>query len=273
MDVLLLLKALVMGVVEGVTEFLPISSTGHLIVAGDLLNFWDKERRSVFEIAIQLGAILAICWIYRARIWQISSNLLAPSSIRFVRNVLIGFLPVSIVGVLTIDYIKGYLFNPLAVAIAFIVGGILMLWVEKRERVVTVATLDDITWQDALKIGLAQMLALFPGTSRSGATIIGGLYFGFSRVAAAEFSFFLALPVMIAATGFELIDNYSLLRAEDMPVFAVGFITAFISALVAVKLFLRWIEQKDFTIFAWYRIAFGLLLIALSTTGIIASDW
>lgn len=273
MDWLLLLQALVMGIIEGITEFLPISSTGHLIVAGELMNFWDPERRAVFEIAIQLGAILAICWIYRARIWQISSNLLAPASRRFVLNIAIAFLPISLLGVLFIDAIKTFLFNPHAVALAFITGGVLMLWVERRDRPVRVATLDDIGWQDALKVGMVQALSLIPGMSRSATTIIGGLWFGFSRVAAAEFSFFLALPIMVAATGYEMYQHHTMLSVEDGAVFAVGFAAAFFAALIAVRLFIRWIEQRDFKIFAWYRIAFGLLLLTLVSTDVISRQW
>ena len=267
MDVILLIKAVVMGVVEGLTEFLPISSTGHLIIAGELLNFLDHDRREVFEIAIQLGAILAVCWVYRQRLWSISISLQTRSSQRFVWNVLIAFLPAAVLGFFLIKTIKLYLFHPVPVACAFIVGGLLILWAERREHKITVQQVSDIRWRDALKIGCAQALSLIPGTSRSGATIIGGLLFGFSRQAAAEFSFFLAIPTMFAATFYEVFKHRALFRAEDIDIFVVGFVAAFVSAMLAVRALLYYIQRHDFTVFAWYRIVFGIFIIASAQMG------
>lgn len=267
MDGLLLLKALIMGLVEGLTEFLPISSTGHLIITGELLNFLDKDRRNVFEIAIQLGAILAVCWVYHARLWRIASTLHTPASQRFVLNVLVAFLPAAILGFLFIKTIKMYLFHPVPVACAFVVGGLLILWAEKREHTITVQAVDDMDWRDALKVGCAQALSLIPGTSRSGATIIGGLLFGFSRQAATEFSFFLAIPTMFIATSYEVFKYRTLFRADDLDVFAVGFISAFVFAMLAVRGLLRYIQHHDFTVFAWYRIVFGGVIILTTQLG------
>ncbi len=267
MDWLLVLKAVVMGLVEGVTEFLPISSTGHLIITGELINFLDKDSRDVFEIAIQLGAILSICWLYRERLWRVASTLHTPTSQRFVINLAIAFLPAAILGFLFIKTIKFYLFNPVAVACAFVVGALLILWAEKREHTITVQTVDDMNWRDALKIGCAQALALIPGTSRSGATIIGGLLFGFSRQAATEFSFFLAIPTMFIATLYDVYKNRDLLAAGDPTIFAIGFVVAFVSAMLAVRGLLLYIQRHDFTVFAWYRIAFGGLILLTSWMG------
>lgn len=267
MDWVLIIKAAIMGLVEGLTEFLPISSTGHLIITGELLNFLDKDRRNVFEIAIQLGAILAVCWVYHARLWRIASTLHTPASQRFVLNVLVAFLPAAILGFLFINTIKFYLFSPIPVACAFVVGGLLILWAEKRDHTITVQTVDDMHWRDALKIGCAQALSLIPGTSRSGATIIGGLLFGFSRQAATEFSFFLAIPIMFVATSYELFKYRALFRADDLDVFAVGFISAFVFAMLAVRGLLRYIQRHDFTVFAWYRIVFGGVIILTTQMG------
>ena len=212
MDFLLLLQALILGIVEGLTEFLPISSTGHLIVTADLMNFWTPDKRVVFEIAIQLGAILAVCWDYRLKLMTVTKGLLAadPGSVRFTTNVLVAFLPAAVIGFMMIGYIKTYLFNPMVVATALILGGILILFAERREHVIKAETIDDLRWQDALKVGFAQCVAMIPGTSRSGATIIGGLFFGLSRKAATEFSFFLAIPTMIGATVYSVYKH----RAE-----------------------------------------------------------
>ena len=267
MDWLLLLQAVIMGAVEGITEFLPISSTGHLIIAGDLLNFLDKERRDVFGIAIQLGAILAVCWVYRMRLWQVASTLHAPASQRFVCNLLIALLPAALLGFLLINLIKLHLFNPVAVACAFIVGGLVILWAEKREHDITVQSVDDMTWRDALKVGFAQALSLIPGTSRSGATIIGGLLFGFSRQAAPEFSFFLAIPTMLIATFYDVFNHRTLLSMDDLDIFAAGFISAFVFAMLAVRGLLAYIQRHDFTVFAWYRIVFGVLILLSAKLG------
>lgn len=276
MDLLLILQALLMGVIEGLTEFLPISSTGHLIIAGDLLNFWSPAKREVFEIVIQLAAILAVCWEYRRRIGHVIVTLPSdPASRRFTAHIVIAFLPAAILGVLFIKKIKLYLFNPLAVAIALIVGGVIILWAERRQHTVRVQEVQDLTPLDALKVGLAQCLALIPGTSRSGATIIGGLWFGLSRRAATEFSFFLAIPTMLGATAKEVwgvlhpkAGEIALaLTANDLLIVAIGCIAAFISAFIAVRGLLRYIAGHDFTLFAWYRIVFGSLILATYYAG------
>lgn len=269
MDVLLLLKALIMGAVEGLTEFLPISSTGHLIIAGELLNFLDKDRRDVFEIAIQLGAILAVCWVYHARLWRVASTLHTQASQRFVVNLFIAFLPAALLGFFFIKTIKLHLFHPVPVACAFVVGGLMILWAEKREHAITVQTVDDMDWRAALKVGCAQALSLIPGTSRSGATIIGGLLFGLSRQAATEFSFFLAIPTMFVATAYDVFKHRHLLSADDLDIFAVGFISSFVFAMLAVRGLLAYIQRHDFTIFAWYRIVFGVAVLLTSYTGVV----
>jgi len=267
-EFLLLFKALIMGLVEGITEFLPVSSTGHLIITADLINFWTKEKRDVFEVVIQLGAILAVCYEYRERLVSVTRGLLtdAPAQ-RFVLNLLVAFLPAAILGFLFIKSIKFYLFNPVAVAVALIVGGLVILWAEKRQHVVSIERVDDMDWRDALKVGMAQCLALVPGTSRSGATIIGGLLFGLSRKTAAEFSFFLAIPTMFAATFYDVIKNRDEFAAADMPVLAVGFVVSFISALLVIRALMRFISRHDFTVFAWYRIAFGSFILISAATG------
>jgi undecaprenyl-diphosphatase len=261
MDILILIKAFILGVVEGATEFLPISSTGHLIIVGDLLQF-NSERDKVFKIVIQLGAILAICWEYRARLGHVVANVGEPASKRLFVNIALAFLPAAILGMLFHDIIKTYLFTPLTVSMALILGGFAILLIEKYKPEFDTATVDDMDWKHALKIGLAQSMALFPGVSRAGATILGGVVFGLSRKAAAEFSFFLAIPIMFAATGYDLFKNWELLHANDIPVFAVGFITAFFSALLMVRGLLKYVSNHDFRIFAWYRIVFGLIVLA-----------
>ncbi len=262
MDLIILLKALILGIVEGVTEFLPISSTGHLIIVGDLLNFNDEVGK-VFEIVIQLGAILAVCWEFRARLLKVAGGVIDGDATawRFVVNLLIAFLPAAIVGLLFIKAIKAHLFQPFTVAIAFIVGGLVILWVERRPRQVRVADIDDMRWGDALKVGLAQTFSLIPGTSRSGATIMGGMIFGLSRQAATEFSFYLAIPTMFAATFYDVFKHWQLLHAHDLGTFAVGFVAAFVSAFFAVRELLRYIAHHSFTAFAWYRIVFGVILL------------
>lgn len=259
MDFLLLLQALLMGVVEGLTEFLPVSSTGHLIVTGDLINFWTEEKRVVFEIAIQLGAILAICFLYRERLTRVTRGFFTGrrEDRRFVMNVLVGFLPAAVIGLLVHDFIQERLFNPMVVATMLIIGGVLILLAERRQHVVTAGEVDDMSWQQALKVGFAQCLAMIPGTSRSGATIIGGLFFGLSRKAAAEFSFFLAIPTMVGATVLSVYKHRQDFLWADAPVFATGFIAAFLVALWVVKALVRYVSNHDFTVFAWYRFAFG----------------
>lgn len=265
MEFYLLLKAFILGIVEGATEFLPVSSTGHLIIVGDLLQF-NSERDKVFKIVIQLGAILAICWEYRARLGHVVAHVGEPASRRLFANIALGFLPAAILGVLFHDAIKEYLFSPLTVAMALIVGGVAILLIEKLKPESDTATIDDMDWKHSLKIGIAQSLALFPGVSRAGATILGGVVFGLSRKAAAEFSFFLAIPIMFAATGYDLLKNWALLHTNDIPVFAVGFITAFFSALLMVRGLLKYVSNHDFRIFAWYRIVFGLIVLVYFST-------
>lgn len=269
MDWPILIKALILGIVEGLTEFLPISSTGHLILVGDLLDFKD-EKAKVFTVAIQLGAILAVCWEYRIRLLTVVAGFGSRESNRFLLNLLIAFLPAAILGLLFIGTIKHYLFHPLPVAIALIVGGVLILWAERRKHVVDVEQVDDMDWKHALKIGCAQCLALIPGTSRSGATIIGGLLFGLSRKAAAEFSFFLAIPIMFAATFYDVYRSRELLQMEDLSMFAVGFIASFVSAWLAIRGLIRYISHHDFTVFAWYRIVFGVVILFTAYSGVIA---
>ncbi|MBJ6610792.1 MAG: undecaprenyl-diphosphate phosphatase [Candidatus Thiothrix moscowensis] len=270
MDFLLLLKAAVMGLVEGATEFLPVSSTGHLILAGDLMNFMDHDKRGVFEVAIQLGAILAVVWEYRTRFVSTFTGIgRDPVANRLIINLAIAFLPLAILGLIFGDVIKEYLFKPVPVAIAFIVGGFIILWAERRQHTVTIATVDDIKPLDALKLGLAQAVALIPGTSRSGATIIGGLFFGLSRKAAAEFSFFLAVPTLGIASVYSMYKARDLLSMDDLGAWIVGFIFSFISAMVAVRALIRYVSNHDFTIFAWYRIAFGVIVLITAYTGLV----
>jgi undecaprenyl-diphosphatase len=267
MDTLLLLKALILGIVEGITEFLPISSTGHLILAGDLLNFND-EKGKVFEIAIQLAAILAVCWEYRVRIIDVAVNLPTQRSAqRFVINLFIAFLPAAVLGLLFIKAIKAHLFAPVPVATAFIIGGLVILWAERRKHTIRIQEVDEMQWHDALKVGLAQCFALIPGTSRSGSTIIGGLFFGLSRKAATEFSFFLAIPTMFAATFYDVYKHRHLFEASDISLFAVGGVASFVSAFFAVRGLLRYISRHDFTLFAWYRIIFGIVIVLVYTSG------
>jgi undecaprenyl-diphosphatase len=269
MDYPLLLKALILGIVEGLTEFLPISSTGHLIVIGDLLGYTDESSK-VFKIVIQLGAILAVCWDYRVRLTQLVVGLPRDAGEqRFAALLLIGFLPAAVLGVLFHSTIKALLFNPLTVATALIVGGLIILYVEKRAYHPRIHSVDEMRWPDALKVGFAQALAMIPGTSRSGATIMGGLIFGLSRKTATEFSFFLAIPTMFAATVYDLYKNWALLRMEDLPVFVVGFVAAFISAMWAVKSFMRYISNHTFVVFAWYRIVFGVIVLLTAYTGVV----
>jgi undecaprenyl-diphosphatase len=261
--------AVVLGVVEGLTEFLPISSTGHLILAGDLLGFSD-DRAKVFDIVIQTGAMFAIIWEYRARFSRVLAGVFSdPAARRFVANLLVAFMPAAILGLIFGKMIKAQLFKPVPVALAFVIGGLIILWIERRPRKVRVENVDDMTWRDALKVGLAQAFALIPGTSRSGATIIGGMVFGLSRRAATEFSFFLAVPTLIAAGAYDLVKNRALLSVNDVGLFAVGGITAFISAFLCVRWLLRYITTHDFTVFAWYRILFGGAVLVTAYTGLV----
>jgi undecaprenyl-diphosphatase len=262
---------LILGVVEGLTEFLPISSTGHLILVGDLLNFND-DKGKLFELVIQVGAILAVCWEYRRKIGSTFSGLLRKEKVaqNFTLNLAIAFLPAAILGFLFGKYIKAVLFKPVPVALAFIVGAFVIIWAEKREHTVRINAVDELSKLDALKLGFAQAFALIPGTSRSGATIIGGLFFGLSRQAATEFSFFLAIPTLVAASLYDLYKHRELLDvAADAPVFVLGMMAAFFSALWAIKGLLRYISQHDFLVFAWYRLVFGAVVLITAYTGLV----
>lgn len=270
MDSILLFKALILGIVEGLTEFLPISSTGHLILAGDLLDFND-ETGKIFEIVIQFGAILAVVWEYRARLWEtVSSCTTSRKSQRFLLNVGVAFLPLAGLGFLFHKTIKAYLFNPITVATAFIVGGFIIFWAEKRSHRVRVPSVDDMTLKDALMLGCIQALALIPGTSRSGATIIGGLLMGLSRKAATEFSFFLAIPTLGVATVYQVVKEWATIQNTDLGMWAVGFASAFVSAFLCIRWLLRYITTHNFIIFAWYRIIFGVVVLVTAYTGLVS---
>lgn len=257
-----LIHALILGIVEGLTEFLPISSTGHLILAGDLLGFND-ERAKVFNVAIQTGAMLAVVWEYRARFFSVDRQL--------YRNLIVAFIPAAVLGLLFGGYIKQFLFSPVPVALAFIVGGVIILLVDRGNRVARVESTRAMTWKDALKVGLAQCFALIPGTSRSGATIIGGMLFGLSRPAATEFSFFLAVPTLVAAGGYDLWRQRSLFSFDDLGPFAVGFGMSFVSAFLVIRWLVRYVATHDFRPFAWYRIAFGVVVLITAYSG--AVEW
>lgn len=279
MDLLLLLKAAIMGVVEGLTEFLPISSTGHLILAGSLLNF-TGDRVKVFEIAIQTGAMVAVIWEYRQRLIDTVAGITSQARAqRFALNVVVAFMPAAVFGLLLGGLVKAHLFSPVPVAMAFIVGGVLILWIEARHkrlygvmdlegrRRARVETIDDMSVADALKVGLLQCLALIPGTSRSGATIMGALVLGFSRKAATEFSFFLGIPTLMGAGAYSVWKQRDLLSMADVPMFAVGTLMAFFSALLCIRWLIRYVSTHDFTVFAWYRIVFGCIVLLTAYTG------
>ena len=268
MDVVLLVKAAIMGVVEGLTEFLPISSTGHLILAGSLLGF-DDAKAKVFDIAIQTGAIFAVILVY----WQkIRATLVAlpteRQAQRFALNVLIGFVPAVVLGLLFGKAIKAHLFTPVVVASTFIIGGFIILWAERRPASATrVHSVDEMTPLDALKVGLVQCLAMIPGTSRSGSTIIGGMLLGLSRQAATDFSFFLAIPTLIGAGVYSLYKERALLSMADLPMFLTGLVFSFLSAWLCVRWLLRYISTHSFVPFAYYRIAFGVVVLVTAWTG------
>jgi undecaprenyl-diphosphatase len=271
LDLILLFKAAIMGVVEGLTEFLPVSSTGHLILTGSLLGLTD-DKSKVFDIAIQTGAILAVIIVY----WQrLSTAVMGLGSSerarRFVLNVFIGFLPAAVIGFFVYKAIKKFLFNGPVVAAAFIVGGIIILWVEKRANPAPprITDVDEMKPMDALKVGFVQCLGMIPGTSRSGATIIGGMLLGLSRKAATDFSFFLAIPTLIAAGGYSLWKERALLSMADLPMFAVGFFVSFFAAWVCVRWLLRYISTHTFVVFAWYRIAFGIVVLITAYSGLV----
>jgi undecaprenyl-diphosphatase len=270
LDIALLVKAAIMGIVEGLTEFLPISSTGHLILTASLLNF-TGEKAKVFDIAIQTGAIFAVILVYWQRLRETAAGLGSDKKAqRFTLNVAIGFLPAVVLGLLFGKAIKAHLFTPLVVATTFIVGGLIILWAERRKApVVRVETVDDMTPLDALKVGFVQCLAMVPGTSRSGATIIGGMLLGLSRKAATDFSFFLAIPTLIGAGVYSLYKERALLSAADLPLFGVGLLFSFIAAWLCVRWLLRYIASHDFVPFAWYRIAFGIVVLATAWSGVV----
>ncbi|MBL8201072.1 MAG: undecaprenyl-diphosphate phosphatase [Chromatiales bacterium] len=270
MDGVLLLKAFILGIVEGLTEFLPISSTGHLILVGDLLGFNDAKGK-IFGIVIQTGAMLAVVWEYRARFGHVLAGLFVDRvAQRFAVNVAVAFMPAAVLGLLFGSRIKEHLFSPVPVALALIVGAFVILWAERREHRVRIDDVDDMTWRDALLVGFAQCFALIPGTSRSGATIIGGLLFGLSRKAATEFSFFLAVPTLVAAGAYDAWSNRDLFAADYVGIIAVGLVTSFISAFLCIRWLLRFIVSHDFTVFAWYRIVFGLLVLVTAYTGLVS---
>ncbi|WP_462402466.1 undecaprenyl-diphosphate phosphatase [Pseudomonas sp. Marseille-QA0332] len=271
MDLWSALQAIILGIVEGLTEFLPISSTGHQIIVADLIEF-GGERAMAFNIIIQLGAILAVVWEFRRKILDVVLGLPRERSARrFTANLLLAFMPAVVLGVLFADLIHHYLFNPITVAAALVVGGVIMLWAEQRNHRVDVDHVDQMTWSHALKIGLVQCVAMIPGTSRSGSTIIGGLLFGLSRKAATEFSFFLAMPTMVGAAVYSGYKYRELFQPADLPVFAIGFVVSFIFAMVAVRGLLKFIANHSYAVFAWYRIAFGLLILATWLFGWV--DW
>lgn len=257
-----LLKTAILGLVEGATEFVPVSSTGHLILAGEWLQY-TGEHAKTFEIFIQLGAILAIAWLYRTTLLRVVRGLPRdPAARRFAGNLVVAFLPAAVTGFLVHGWIKTHLFNPLTVAVALVVGGVVILVVERLAPAPRVATVQEVNWKLALGVGLAQVLSLIPGTSRSGATIMGAYALGMSRQAATEFSFFLAIPVMVAATLFDLARSHEALSRADLAPFAMGFVIAFVAAVIVVKGFLAFVARHDFRGFAWYRIVFGGLLLA-----------
>lgn len=262
MDLGLLIKAVILGLVEGATEFIPVSSTGHLILVQNWLKF-TGEKENAFIIFIQLGAILAVLWLYRVKLWQVAVNWPRDEKARrLIINLILGTLPAVVIGLPTEDWIEAHLFKPLPVALALVVGGVAILLIERWHKRVTVATVDDIPLAKALGVGAIQVLAiLFPGISRSGATIIGGLTLGLSRVAATEFSFFLAIPALFGATLIKLLDARDVISTADLPLFAVGFIVAFVSALVVIRWLVTLVAHRSFTGFAWYRIIFGLTLL------------
>ncbi|WP_459205703.1 undecaprenyl-diphosphate phosphatase [Pseudomonas sp. MLB6B] len=264
-------QAIILGIVEGLTEFLPISSTGHQIIVADLIDF-RGDRAMAFNIIIQLGAILAVVWEFRRKILDVVVGLptRAPAR-RFTLNLLIAFMPAVVLGVIFADTIHEYLFNPITVAAALVIGGVIMLWAEQREHCIEVEHVDQMRWDHALKIGFVQCLAMIPGTSRSGSTIIGGLLFGLSRKAATEFSFFLAMPTMVGAAVYSGYKYRHLFQPSDLPVFAIGFVVSFIFAMIAVRALLKFIANHSYAVFAWYRIVFGLLILATWQFGWV--DW
>ncbi len=274
MDLVYCLQAVVLGIVEGLTEFLPISSTGHLIIASEAVGFAETPGADTFVVAIQAGAILAVCWYYRRRICSILRGFFTDrKERRLAVNTVVAFLPAALIGVLVAGAIKQYLFNPITVAAALVVGGFIILWVESRvregARPARVETMDDMSWKDALLVGFMQCFAMIPGTSRSGATIIGGMVIGLSRKAATEFSFFLSIPTIFGATAYDLWKSWDSLALDNASGFVLGTAVSFVSALLVVHWLLRFVSGHDFRGFGWYRILFGILILVLSATGVV----
>ena len=270
MDLLLLLKAAIMGIVEGITEFLPISSTGHLILAAELMNFWTKEKSDVFVIAIQIGAIAAVIYEYWARLWGAATGLITgeEKGRRLALGLIFASIPIMLVGLTFGQTVKALLFNDIAVAIGLIVGGFIIIWIEKNPPIVRAKEVEDLTFKDAIWIGLIQVLSLIPGTSRSGATIIGAMFLGVSRKAATEVSFFLGKPVIIGAGLLDLYQSYDVFQTnQDWIVLGVGLLVSFISALVLIRVLVAYVAKRDFMVFAWYRIFSGLLILLFVFTG------
>jgi undecaprenyl-diphosphatase len=272
MDWILICKAVILGIVEGLTEFLPVSSTGHLIVVGSLLNFTDEGSKT-FHVVIQFGAILAVCWEYRRRIGEVIAGLATQTAARrFALNVIIATIPAVVLGLMFEKSIKAVLYAPVPVALALVVGGVVILWAESRQRErgdapPRVQSIDELTPLDALKVGCAQCCALIPGVSRSGATIIGGMFFGLDRRVATEFSFFLAIPIIVGATFYEIVKTWHATPVQMLDLFTIGMAAAFVSAFICVRWLLRYIATHDFTVFAWYRIGFGLLVLIVGYGG------
>ena len=271
MDLLLLLKAAIMGIVEGITEFLPISSTGHLILASELMDFWTKEKSDVFVIAIQMGAIAAVIYEYWARLWGAATGMVTgePQGRRLGLGLILASIPIVLIGLTFGQTVKDLLFNNIAIAIGLIVGGLIIIWIEKNPPVVRAKEVEDLTYKDALWIGLIQVLSLIPGTSRSGATIIGAMFLGVSRKAATEFSFFLGIPVIIGAGLLDLYQSFGVFEnAQDWAVLSVGMIVSFVSALLLIRALVAYVAKRDFMIFAWYRIASGIAILAFAYSGL-----
>ena len=270
MDLLLLLKAAIMGIVEGITEFLPVSSTGHLILASELMNFWTKEKSDVFVIAIQMGAIAAVIYEYWARLWGAATGMFTgePKGRRLGFSLIMASIPIVLIGLTFGQAVKELLFNDIAVAIGLIVGGFIIMWIEKNPPKVNAEEVENISYKEAIWIGLIQVLSLIPGTSRSGATIIGAMFLGISRKAATEFSFFLGIPVIIGAGLLDLYQSYHVFQStEDWAVLATGIIVSFVSALILIRVLVAYVAKRDFMVFAWYRIASGLLILLFAFTG------
>lgn len=270
MDLLLLLKAAIMGIVEGITEFLPISSTGHLILASELMNFWTKEKSDVFVIAIQMGAIAAVIYEYWIRLWGAATGIVSgePQGRRLGIGLILASIPIILIGLTFGQTVKELLFNNIAIAIGLIVGGLIIIWIEKNPPQVRAQEVEDLTIKDAIWIGLIQVLSLIPGTSRSGATIIGAMFLGVSRKAATEFSFFLGIPVIVGAGLLDLYQSYDVFNGtQDWVVLTVGLLVSFISALLLIRALVAYVAKRDFMIFAWYRIVSGLLILLFAYTG------